>query len=234
MTPAVREREAPFWSWLDALLFLGPVLLLFAVPYAVRRANAPLPKPTLEALVLEFAVFGVWFLVLGVYFKMRYGEPLFRSLGWRLGWPKRASSVWLGPAMAVVLGVGGKLIGAPEMDPLGNVITGVLSAAITGVFAVLIGPAVEELIFRGFLLPLFVRSFGTAPGIVLAAAPFALMHGPQYEWAWQYLALLLAASVVFGWVRVKTGSTAASTLVHAGYNLVFFIVYLTQRKDLFS
>ena len=63
---------------------------------------------------------------------------------------------------------------------------------------------------------------------------FVLMHGPQYDWSWQYLTLLLAASMVFGWVRVKADSTAASTLVHAGYNLMFYVVYLTQRKDLFS
>jgi len=234
MTPAAGERESPFWGWLDALLFLGPVVFLFAVPYVMRRTNAPLPKPTLAALVLEFVVFGLWFLVLGVYFRMRYDAPLFQSLGWRLRWPKPAITVWLGPVMAIALGISGKLIGAPELDPLGNVITGITSAAITGFFAVLLGPAVEELIFRGFLLPLFVRSFGVAAGILLAAAPFVLMHGPQYEWAWQYLALLLAASAVFGWIRIRTGSTAASTLVHAGYNLVFFIAYLVQRKDLFS
>ena len=90
-------------------------------------------------------------------------------------------------------------MGAPELDPLGGVVTGVVSAAVTGLFAVILGPAVEELIFRGFLLPLFVRSFGVAAGIVLAAAPFVLMHGPQYDWSWQYLTLLLAASTVFGW-----------------------------------
>ena len=228
------EQPFPFWRWLDALIFLGPIGLLFAIPYIIRTTTAPLPKPTLPALILEFVIFGLWFLVLGVYFKMRYDAPLFRSLGWRWKWPNLSMTLWLGPAMAVILGVGGKLIGAPELDPLGSVITGVLSAIITGVFAVLIGPAVEELIFRGFLLPLFVRTFGVALGILLAALPFVLMHGPQYQWAWQYLALLLAASAVFGWVRIRTNSTAASSLVHAGYNMVFYVVYLIQRKDLFS
>lgn len=234
MTPAEVKNDAPFWSWFDIALFLGPVLALFALPYLTPRTNAPLPKPTLAALILEFLIFGLWFVVLGIYFRVRYDEPLFRSLGWRLDWHKPANLLWVGPAMAVALGVLGKLLGAPELDPLGDVITGVRSAAITGVFAVLIGPAVEELIFRGFLLPLFVRSFGIVTGILLAAAPFVLMHGPQYHWAWQYLALLLAASAVFGWVRVKTGSTAASALVHAGYNLVYFVLYLIQRKDLFA
>ena len=120
MTPAVREKAAPFWSWLDAVLFLSPVALLFVFPLVTKRASAPAPKPTLVALVLEFVIFGIWFLVLGVYFRMKYDAPLFPSLGWRLGWPKPINAVWLGPVMALTLGVAGKLLGAPELDPLGG------------------------------------------------------------------------------------------------------------------
>jgi len=51
-----------------------------------------------------------------------------------------------------------------------------------GVFGVTIGPLCEELIFRGFLMPLLTRSFGALPASA-AAVPFALMHGEEYAWA---------------------------------------------------
>ena len=103
-----------------------------------------------------------------------------------------------------------------------------------GFFATTLGPLAEELVFRGFLQPLMMRTFGTAAGIVLASLPFSLAHGPQYSWSWRHVLLLFLASVVFGVVRWRTGSTAASTLVHATYNLTFFTGFLLQRKDLLN
>jgi membrane protease YdiL (CAAX protease family) len=106
------------------------------------------------------------------------------------------------------------------------------SILLVGTFAVTLGPLAEELIFRGFLQPLAVRSFGQWAGITLASAPFALLHGPQYAWNWQHMLLLFLASFVFGYTRHRTGSTAASTVVHATYNLTFFVGYLAQRREL--
>ena len=94
---------------------------------------------------------------------------------------------------------------------------------------VLLGPIFEELVFRGFLYPLFARSIGAWPAILATAIPFALLHGQQSEWAWQLLAPIGLAGVAFGWVRYKTGSTVASTLVHIGYNATAVAVYLMQH-----
>jgi hypothetical protein len=104
------------------------------------------------------------------------------------------------------------------------------SVLLVGAFATTLGPACEELIFRGFLLPLLVRSFGVITGVVAAALPFALLHGPQYGWSWRHLLLVTLAGSVFGWVRLRTGSTVAAATVHAAYNLTFFIAYLNQGK----
>ncbi len=70
----------------------------------------------------------------------------------------------------------------------------------------LIAPFVEELIFRGFLLPLIAKSVGPWLAIVLTAILFALPHGAQNEWAWQQLTLIALAGVAFGFVRVRTGA----------------------------
>ena len=90
----------------------------------------------------------------------------------------------------------------------------------------IIGPVCEELAFRGFLMPLLVRSFGWVAGIIGAALPFALLHGDQYSWTWQYIVLVAFAGMVFGWVRYRTGSTMASALMHSTYNATFYAAYV--------
>jgi len=97
-------------------------------------------------------------------------------------------------------------------------------------FLTVFGPVFEELLFRGFLFPLLARSVGPWPGILLAATPFALVHGSQYHWSWQHLTVVGLAGAVFGFVRYKSGSTAAATLVHTGYNATLFIGFLVQKS----
>jgi uncharacterized protein len=102
------------------------------------------------------------------------------------------------------------------------------SILLVGFFALTLGPLFEELAFRGFLMPLLVRTFGAVAGVALQAVPFALLHGNEYAWAWQQVVLLFLAGTAFGWMRHKTGSTAASTYMHAGYNLVAFVGIFAQ------
>jgi membrane protease YdiL (CAAX protease family) len=76
---------------------------------------------------------------------------------------------------------------------------------------------------------LFVRSLGLAGGLIATALPFSLLHGPQYNWNWQRLVILTLASIAFGYVRHKTGSTAASSLTHAAYNLTFMAGLISKE-----
>jgi uncharacterized protein len=76
---------------------------------------------------------------------------------------------------------------------------------------------------------LLVATFGAAGGVLLQAVPFAALHGAEYSWSWQQLLVMLAAGSAFGWMRHRTGSTAASTYMHAAFNLVVFVGMLAQR-----
>ncbi len=48
------------------------------------------------------------------------------------------------------------------------------------------------------------------------------------------LVIIFFAGAAFGWMRHRTGSTAAAALMHAGYNLVFFAGLLAQRHGTFT
>jgi uncharacterized protein len=93
---------------------------------------------------------------------------------------------------------------------------------------VVLGPLCEELAFRGFLMPLLIRSLGVTAGILLTGLLFGALHAYEYEWSWRHSLLISVAGAVFGWARYALGSTAASTFMHATFNLTQFAALLAQ------
>jgi hypothetical protein len=114
--------------------------------------------------------------------------------------------------------------------------------------AVLLAPLVEEIAFRGFLLPAFATAYdwlslertpaalqrwstttghSTAAKVfaaLLSSLCFALLHAAQNEYAWGVVAVLFGVGMVLAYVRLKTHSVACSTMVHMAYNLTIFIL----------
>lgn len=234
-----RGPQDPFWSWQDALLLAALALpcafLAIALTQGFFMLLGPPANEALRALSLQFAAYAFWFGALWLILQQRYHAPFWSSLGWRFPWPRMAFTAVLGPGLVIAIVIMGEVLQTPLID---NAVARLLrdrwSILLVGVFATTLGPLAEELIFRGFFQPLAIRTFGPLAGIALASAPFALLHGPQYSWNWQHVLLLFLASSVFGITRWRTGSTAASTLVHATYNLTFFVGFLMQRKELFN
>jgi len=46
--------------------------------------------------------------------------------------------------------------------------------------------------------------------------------------------IIFFAGSAFGWMRHRSGSTAAAAVMHAGYNLVFFTGLVAQRAGYIS
>jgi membrane protease YdiL (CAAX protease family) len=112
----------------------------------------------------------------------------------------------------------------PFRQMLGNRPTIILFS----IFVVILGPLAEELAFRGFLMPLLIRSFGPILGIVGTGVLFGALHAYEYSWSWRHVVLITAAGTTFGWVRYKTGSIAASIFMHATYNLTQLAAFFAQ------
>ena len=97
-------------------------------------------------------------------------------------------------------------------------------------------PAVgEEMMFRGFLQGYCTRFFGKSVGLLLPAVLFAMRHHPSdiyfgflnhaspAAWANRFTQLYLGA-LVFGFVRMKAGSTWATWLMHSGILVMILII----------
>jgi membrane protease YdiL (CAAX protease family) len=102
--------------------------------------------------------------------------------------------------------------------------------ALFGVMAITITPFFEELLFRGFLQPLFSRSLGVAGGIGLTALLFGALHGPQYGLHWQYVAAVALVGAALGVVRYRTDSIITSSVMHACYNLIAVIALFFKHQ----
>jgi membrane protease YdiL (CAAX protease family) len=240
-TPAAPPPEPeryPFWGYSDLFLFAGlaiPSMLigLALVKLAMFVFHIHAAVRVAEVLPAQFLGYGLLFGALVLIFRLQYERPFWRSLAWT---SPPLPFLWMVIAgLAAALGVA-LLAGLMHMPDTGNPLTELLqdrvSMILVAVFGITLGPLFEELAFRGFLQPLLVRSLGAIPGIVVAAIPFGLLHFQEYGNSWRHALLISGAGVAFGWMRHATGSTKASTIMHASYNALFFFVLFAQRKEL--
>jgi membrane protease YdiL (CAAX protease family) len=82
---------------------------------------------------------------------------------------------------------------------------------------ILIGPALEEILFRGALFRPMLKNHSGWLVIGVSAVLFALAHPLRQEWLPVFL-----LGLVLGYVRLASGSLVTSTLVHASFNAVAF------------
>lgn len=87
------------------------------------------------------------------------------------------------------------------------------------VTAVVIGPLLEEIVFRGLLQTLLLEVLGRESrwaAIVIASALFASVH--LGATTWHALPGLMVLGIVLGWLYERTGSLLPVYLVHAAFN----------------
>jgi membrane protease YdiL (CAAX protease family) len=217
----------PFWNWLDVALFflmlIPSLVLAVALVELILLPFPTKPQKTVYFLLAQGIGYGFWFSSLVLLLRTRYDAPFWESLAWIMPRHGFMRAVIQGPLLAFLVAFVGSLLQPPDVEmPFKALLSDRWTMMLTATFGVTLGPLCEELAFRGFLMPVIIRSLGKWLGVLLTALPFALMHGPQYGWSWQHVALLVLAGAAFGWVRLVTGSTAAAAMTHATYNLTFF------------
>lgn len=98
-----------------------------------------------------------------------------------------------------------------------------VTLSIIALLSVTLGPFVEELLFRGIVLPSMRRKWGTTWAVVGSAFLFSVIHFQPWS-----IPALFAVGVVLGLIYVQTRSLWASVALHSTYNFVVaLIVYFT-------
>lgn len=231
----VAPAREPFWGYADLALMIGFTVGAFLVVAAITAlliGAFPAQKKHLGlwGLLLQIVFYCLVYLGFRFTLGVRHGRPVLASLGWR--WTRfsvvlcAAGGIALAFCVALIAG----LIHTPQVStPIDLFSSSRIALVLFAVFAVVIAPITEELFFRGFLQPLFSRTFGVVAGIVITALLFGALHAPEYSWAWQYACAIAFAGAVFGWVRYRTNSTIPSTIMHGCYNCVFLIAFFVSK-----
>lgn len=144
------------------------------------------------------------------------------SGGRELGLALPAARAWLGALAVGALGIGSSLLWSFGLDLAGfdpgpqavlRELFGASPAEQAWMALLLAGiaPLLEELLFRGFALPLAVESLGRRAGPVLLALAFTLFHAH----APQALPPILVLALGLGELRLRSGSVWPCVLAHA-------------------
>lgn len=197
---------------LQVVVIVGALWLVY--PHSTFGVVAQ--KPIL-LLLSQFLIYIAVAVCMAMLVEGKYHAPFWRAIRWN--WP---GSEWkllgLGALMMMGLAMLESLLPMPKDTPFEHLFDRPLDAYLLSIIAVTVGPLMEELFFRGFFYPVVARRWGVAWGVFLTALPFALMHLPQYGWAWGAMLVILVVGIVCGVVRAVTRSVGASFLVHVGYN----------------
>lgn len=233
--PQSLTPRVPFWQYFDLFLFISLLFAsfggLFFVVILLRFTNLSMGW---KLILPQLVFYALGLTSLAAILRFRYDQPLWRSLGWK------ATSFWVtlstllvGPLLAIAVSLLGAALKTPQIDlPFQQMLGTPGTVVLLGVVVVILGPLCEELAFRGFLMPLLIRSLGAAGGIVVTGFIFGCMHGYEYEWSWRHMLLISLVGCVFGWAKHKTQSTAAAAFMHSTFNLTQFAAFLWQTRPL--
>jgi membrane protease YdiL (CAAX protease family) len=226
------------WSWphffvfiffaLSSFFFIQTALVLYFAPHRTMSSK-DLERYLLNKPQFLFGSNLLWyaaiFLFLYVTLSVLRNQPFWRSLGWKklksnlaAGKANPWAYFFAGCGLAIFVFVASSQVHTNDKMPIQEVLKNRSSAMLLMAMAVLVAPLVEETVFRGYLYPLFAKSFGIVPGILLTGILFGLMHGAQLGWTWGIVGLLILVGIIFTFARAHTGTVLASFLLHLGYN----------------
>ncbi len=92
------------------------------------------------------------------------------------------------------------------------------SIALLAFSVAILTPFAEELLFRGFILGMLMKRYEDTIAIVISSLIFAIAHEPIA------MGLAFGGGLLYGWVRVRTGSVIPGMMAHAIWNGFITIV----------
>lgn len=136
----------------------------------------------------------------------------------------------IGAALGYIGAVAGNLSGALLEDLFGFAMQNTVESMngynllLAAPIVVLVGPLVEELLFRKAILDR-TRVYGEKLALVFSALLFAFFHTNLYQFFYAFL-----CGLVFGYLYLRTGKISVSYLMHALHNLLFCILPLALMR----
>ena len=234
------------------LIVLELVLVsLGRAPGAVHGGVTTLLHPKMQIALLATtyltSLLAAWF-----FYPLLWHRSFLDGIEWRWATARSLASrlIALGLVLGMMVQIATNFITPPKTRPVDAFFQTQADAWLITLFGTILAPLFEEVCFRGFLVPAIAIAYDwlclprtpeararwqttttlTPAALVFSAlltsVLFALMHATQVAHLWAALLVLFTISLVLTWVRVKTGSVAASVLVHGAYNFFVFLMVM--------
>lgn len=223
-----------FWGTLlwgiviGGLLFLGqmiPLLIYMKTvgePISIENFSLFTQKVETNALLLSMSVIGSALIVVPLVFtiaKLKRGSVLkeyfdLRAYSWKTFWH------WMRVLLLIVIAEGFYI----DLMGLEQTPSFMLNIEFPNRFSIyllmfsvmVVAPLIEEVVFRGFLLKGFSKTFmGAGGAVVVTSFLWAIIH-LQYEFA--YVVVIFMIGLVFGYARIKTKSLFVPMTMHMVMN----------------
>ncbi len=231
-------REDRLWTLTDVggfflfalvtmVVSLGIVMGSFTLLNSGLNWGLTLSHPQVQTPIAVL-VQSVWelFWILFIYqiVVVKYGLKFWESLQWKPAGVPMFRYLLAGSILSLALQLLFQFIpGRPDL-PIEKLFDTPASAYLMAFFGIGVAPFVEELVFRGFFLPVFERRWGAAAAVIMTGTLFAAIHAAQLGGVGPELLALLLVGLILSFVRVQTGSLIPSFLVHLGYNSTLFLL----------
>lgn len=209
-----RLEPQPFWGYEDIGAFfllivsLSLILRLLVRFHFLSRFAIINPSVGLQSAVITLLGAGLYFIL-----RVRYHRPVLKPLGWVV--PQMLYIV-----IALMLG-SSLAAGIALYLRLRSQVTPPIPISELVILGLVLGPVLEESLFRGCLLPVLALSVGTKPAVIVTAVIFAVFHGPPNL---AHCLTFMATGIAYGWMRMASRSTTAPALMHAAYNLTLSLL----------
>lgn len=234
-------KARPVRGWMFLMVAAGvltSLLISWILGKAIGLGDIEEDRMMLVATGLQILIgYGIFLWVLNLI--RRYSEgglsPLFGSVSsqgsgfpfsrglryYAMAMPGIALMAFLYFKLLEVLGV--PQVQQPIMELLSGLDSPLLILAM-GIFAVVLAPIVEELVFRGMLLPLLTRRVGLVAGMLISSLLFALLHGHV-----QTMFPLMVVAIFFSFGYIFGGSIWVPIVMHGCFNgMNLLTMYLTR------
>jgi uncharacterized protein len=224
------------------------IIAIWGPPATTHAGVIQVLHPKLE-IAAEAIAYAATLLTAFFLFPFAWHRPFLDGLRWR--WPAARSQaarlIPLGFMLGFMSFLIDALISSAKKQPIDQFFLKPSDAWVMTIFGVFLAPVFEEICFRGFLVPAVAIAYDwlslqrtpeshqrwqstttlTPLSLIFAAFVtsllFAALHGAQVGYSWGAMLVLFCISLVLTFVRDKTQSVAASTLVHCAYNSFIFL-----------
>ncbi len=244
-SPAPDSPQTLHWNGWDAWVMLGVAILasVFAsmtcqLGYLLLRKT--FHWPTLVSgglatnpyfvLLVQLILYILVIIFLFFLITRKYSLPFGRALGLlRIPASSAGRFVVVGLVMAICVMMLSTLFPSAKETPLEKIFGQGQAIYFFALFGVLVTPFTEELIFRGFLYPIFENFKGRSFAVIATAAIFSGLHVPQLWGSWSAISLIFSVGLILSLVRAVTGILTPSWIIHLAYNSTLVLSVIMAR-----